>query len=70
MRLHPLLGSVIVLLLSSSLARPRALSIEQLRANVPTIAIVALPDTTHARFMTEKRGEVVEAMSTFLKSKA
>lgn len=44
--------------------------IELLRTRVATITIVELPSTTHARFMTEKRREVVKAMSTFLKSKA
>ena len=44
--------------------------IEQLRASVTTITIVELRDTTHTRFMTEKRREVVKAMLTFLKSKA
>ncbi len=44
--------------------------IEQLRASVTSITIVELRDTTHTRFMTEKRREVVKAMSTFLKSKA
>ena len=44
--------------------------IERLRASAPTITILELRDTTHTRFMTEKRGEVVNAMSTFLKRKA
>ena len=44
--------------------------IERLRASVPTITLVELRDTTHVRFMTEKRREVVKAISTFLKSKA
>ena len=44
--------------------------IERLRASAATITIVELRDTTHTRFMTEKRDEVVNAMSTFLKRKA
>jgi len=44
--------------------------IEQLYASVTTITIVELRDTTPTRFMTEKRREVVKAMSTFLTSKA
>ncbi len=44
--------------------------VEQLRASAASITIVELPNTTHTRFMTEKRDEVVRTMSTFLKSKA
>ena len=44
--------------------------IERLRASAATITILELPDTTHTRFMTERRGEVVKAVSTFLKNKA
>lgn len=44
--------------------------IDRLRASVATITLVELSNTTHARFMTEKRGEVVKALTTFLKSKA
>ena len=44
--------------------------IERLRASAATVTIAELPNTTHTRFMTEKRDEVVTLMTTFLKSKA